>query len=69
MNKKLLIASAVAVAAYATPALADFYVVREGAGQCRVLETRPTDTKTVVVGNKVYKTRGEAQKEITTVCK
>jgi hypothetical protein len=69
MNKNLLIVSAVAVAAYASPALADFYVVREGTSQCRVVETRPTDTKTVVVGNKVYKTRDEAQKEITTVCK
>jgi len=58
------------VAAFATPALADFYVVREGStGPCRVVETRPTDTKIVVVGNKVYKTRAEAEKEVTVVCK
>ncbi|HEY7243248.1 MAG TPA: hypothetical protein VH678_05125 [Xanthobacteraceae bacterium] len=69
MKSKLLIAGALAAAAYTTPALADFYVVREGTGPCRVVETRPTDTKTIVVGNKVYKTHDEAQKQVTTVCK
>ena len=44
--------------------------MREGdAGQCRIVETRPTDTKIIVVGNKVYKTRAEAEKELTVVCK
>jgi hypothetical protein len=69
MKSKLLIAGALAAAAYTTPALADFYVVREGTGPCRVVETRPTDTKTIVVGNKVYKTHDEAQKQVTTICK
>jgi hypothetical protein len=68
--KKTLIASAIAATAFTAPALADFFVVREGpSGACRVVETRPTDTKIVVVGNKVYKTRVEAEKEITVVCK
>ena len=67
--KKMMILAALAAAAYATPALADFFIVREGTGPCRVVETRPTETKIVVVGNKVYKTRAEADKEVTTVCK
>jgi hypothetical protein len=61
---------AVATATLATPAFADFYIVREGnAGQCRVVETKPTDSKIVVIGNKVYKTRADAEKELTVVCK
>ena len=67
--KKTMVLAALLAASYAMPALADFYVVREGTGPCRVVETRPTDTKIVVVGNKVYKTREEAEKEITVVCK
>ena len=66
--KKLVLAG-VAVAAFATPALADFFIVREGTGPCRVVATRPSDTKIVVVGNKVYKTQAEADKEVAVVCK
>jgi hypothetical protein len=33
------------------------------------VETRPADTKIVVVGNKVYKVRAEAEKELAVVCK
>ena len=68
--KITLLAAAMAVTALATPALADFWVVREGpSGPCRVVETRPTDTKIVIVGDKAYKTRSEADKEIAVVCK
>jgi hypothetical protein len=68
MKKLLILAAALTVVA--TPALADFFIVREGpTGPCKVVETRPTDTKIVVVGNKVYKERSEAEKEVTVVCK
>ena len=67
--KRIILAAGVA-AVCATPALADFFIVREGpTGPCRVVETRPTDTKIVVVGNKAYKVRTEAEKEIAVVCK
>jgi hypothetical protein len=70
MKAKLLIAG-VAVAAFATPALADFWIVRDTpTAQCRIVETRPTDTKIIIVGgNKVYKTRADAEKELAVVCK
>jgi hypothetical protein len=70
MRVKLLIAG-VAVAAFATPALADFWIVRDTpTADCRIVEMRPTDTKIVIVGgNKVYKTRAEAEKEMAVVCK
>jgi hypothetical protein len=65
-----MLAAAIAATAFATPAFADFFIVREGpSGQCRVVETRPTDTKIVVVGNKAYKVRAEAEKELAVVCK
>ena len=63
--KVKLLAATVAIAAFATPALADFWIVREGpTGQCRIVDVRPTDTKIVIVGNKAYKVRDEAQKEM-----
>jgi len=70
MRAKLLIAG-VAVAALTTPALADFWIVRDTpTAQCRIVEMRPTDPKIVIVGgNKVYKTRAEAEKELVVVCK
>ena len=71
MMKKLLIGAIAAGAVIASPALAaEYYIVREGpTGTCRVVETRPTDTKIVIVGNKHYATRAEAEKEVTVACK
>jgi hypothetical protein len=68
--KVRLLAATFALAAFATPALADFWIVREGpTGPCRIVDVRPTDTKIVIVGNKAYKVRDEAQKEMAVVCK
>jgi hypothetical protein len=54
----------------ATPAFADFWIVRDRpTADCRIVETKPSDTKITIVGNKVYKTRDEATKEMTTVRK
>jgi hypothetical protein len=65
-----LVAVIAALVAFSTPALADFFIVREGpSGPCRIVETRPTDTKIIVVGNKAYKVRAEAEKELAVVCK
>jgi hypothetical protein len=69
--KKLMIAAG-ALAVFATPALADFWIVRDSAtNKCMVVDKKPTDTKVVIVGGdgKVYKTRAEADKEVTVVCK
>jgi hypothetical protein len=66
--KKLLIAT-VAVAALATPALADFYIVQDSATKrCTITESKPTTTTTTVVGGdgKVYKTRVEADNAMKT---
>jgi hypothetical protein len=67
--KTTLLAVAIAASAFATPAFAEWFIVREGTGPCRVVETRPTTTTIVVVGNKGYTTRAEADKDLTVVCK
>ena len=66
--KKLLIAS-VAVAAFATPALPDFWD-RAGCStkKCTIVEQKPTAATTTVVGGdgKVYKTKVEAENSMKT---
>jgi hypothetical protein len=70
MKVRTLLISAIAVGALSTPALADFWIVRDSpTAQCRIVETKPADTKVTIVGNTVYKTRDEASKEMVTVCK
>ena len=66
VRAKLLSATvaALGIAAIATPALADFWIVREGAtGKCMVVDRKPTDSKKIIVGGngKVYTTRAEAE--------
>lgn len=60
-----------ALVATTAPALAaEFFVVRDpDTRKCRVVETRPADTKIVVVGDKAFVTRDEAQKQIAVLCK
>jgi hypothetical protein len=70
MKTKLLIA-ATAIAAFTTPALADFWIVRDSPrADCRVVEQRPTSTTvTIVGGNKVYHSRADAERKMAVVCK
>ena len=52
------------------PAFAvEFYIVRGPDKKCKIVETRPTDKMIVVVDDKVYVTRDEAEKQLTVVCK
>ena len=70
MKTKIILAAACATGVLSTPAFADFWIVREGpSAQCKIVTSKPTDTKITIVGNTVYKTREEASKEMTTVCK
>jgi hypothetical protein len=67
--KKLIVAASL-IGFVATPALADFYIVRESpTADCKIVETKPADSKIIVIGDKVYKTRDEATKELAVVCK
>jgi hypothetical protein len=62
MRMKLLVV-ATAVAGFAIPALADFYIVQDtGTKRCTIVEQRPTTQTSVIVGDgTVYTSRTEAE--------
>ena len=61
---------AAAVVAIATPALAaEWFIVRGPDKQCRVVEKRPTEKTIVVIGDRAYVTREEADRQVKVVCK
>jgi hypothetical protein len=63
------VVATIAATMLATPVLADFFIVREGvSGPCLVVDARPTDAKTVVIGNKVYTARADAERDIPNLC-
>ena len=69
MKLKLLVGAAL-LAAFVTPAVADFYIVQDTATKkCTIVEQRPTVTTQVIVGpdGRVYKTRDEATIAMKTV--
>ena len=68
MRTKLLAALAGFVA-FATPAVADFYVVQDtSTKRCSIVEQRPTTQTSVVVGDgRVYTSRSEAENAMKTV--
>lgn len=70
MFKKIAIA-AFAVTCFGSAAIAaEYYVVREKSSQkCKVVETRPTETTWVQVGPLAFKTREEADRQLTVICK
>jgi hypothetical protein len=67
---KTISLAATTAAMLTTSALADYYVVQERAtGKCKVVETRPTETTWIQIGPLAFKTRDEAEKQITVICK
>ena len=65
----ILFITAAALSA-AVPASADYYIVRESAaGPCRIVDSRPADSKTVVGGDRYYTDRAAAEKEMPMLCK
>jgi hypothetical protein len=47
----------------------EYYVVRGPDEKCKVVETKPTDKTMVIVGDKAYVTREEAEAQVKVVCK
>ena len=66
---KYVLPVAFLIGATAPAFAAEFFIVRGPDKKCQIVEKRPTDTKVVVIGNKAYVTREEAQKELTVICK
>ena len=54
----------------ALPAFAaEFWVVRDHDKKCRIVESRPTDEKIIVLHDKAYVTREEAETHRKVLCK
>ena len=69
MLKVLGLAAAAALVSTAALA-AEYYVVQEKTTrECKVVETRPTETTWVQVGPLAFKTRDEAEKQVKVICK
>ena len=61
---------AVGVVIITAPAFAqEFFIVRGPDKTCRVVEKRPTEKTIVVIGDKAYVTREEAERQVKVVCK
>jgi hypothetical protein len=70
MIKQLLLAGAAATIVSSTAVAAEYYIVQEkSTKKCRVVNARPTETTWVQVGDIAFKTRDEADKELTLKCK
>ena len=69
MLQKLVLGIA-AFAFLTSTASADYYVVQEKATKkCKVVETRPTETTWIQVGPLAFKTKDEADKQVSVICK
>lgn len=56
--------------AVTTPVLAaEYFIVRGPDKKCKIVETRPTDKTVVVIGDRAYVTREEADRQVKVVCK
>lgn len=67
--KKVIISMALIFAATAPAFSAEYFIVRGPDKKCKVVETRPTDKTVVVVGDKAFVTRDEADRQVKVVCK
>jgi hypothetical protein len=67
MMKSILVLGALVVTT--APAFADeYYVVRGPDKECRVVETRPSDSTIVQIGPVAFATRDEAERERVVLC-
>lgn len=66
---KYVFSLGVLVALSAPAFAAEYFIVRGPDKTCKIVETRPTDKTIVVIGDKAYVTREEAEKQIRVVCK
>jgi hypothetical protein len=66
---KYVLPIALLLGATAPAFAAEYYIVRGSDKKCTIVETRPTDKTVVVIGDKAYVSREEADKQLKVVCK
>ena len=70
--KLKMLAAAIAFAAIATPAFAQFWIVRDGPiGRCVIVDREPTVGMIVIAGGQArfYSTRAEAETDAQAMCR
>jgi histidinol-phosphate/aromatic aminotransferase/cobyric acid decarboxylase-like protein len=71
--KRPLISALLAVGAAiltTAPTFADYYIMRESlTAPCKVVDSRPLDSKTIVGGDRTYTNRAAAEKQLPLLCK
>jgi hypothetical protein len=66
---KYALTAALLIGATAPAFAAEYFIVRGPNKKCQIVEKRPTEKTMVVIGDKAYVTRDEAQKQMAVVCK
>ena len=66
---KYALTAALLIGATAPAFAAEYFIVRGPDKKCQIVERRPTEKTMVVIGDKAYVTRDEAQKQMAVVCK
>jgi hypothetical protein len=70
MLKKIVLAACVGAFCSSAAMAAEYYVVQEkSTKKCKVVEARPTETTWVQIGPLAFKTRDEADRQATVLCK
>jgi hypothetical protein len=65
---KAILAGAALAAAFVSPALAEFYIVQDGGTKrCTIVEQRPAPGANVVIGDRGFGVRLEAENHMKTV--
>lgn len=68
MVQRLLLNS-VMLLAFASPALANWWIVRSADGKCLVVDVEPSGNDTAKIGKEIYQTQQQAEAQIKTLCK
>lgn len=67
---RTLIIAAAAISVTSPAFAAEYFIVRDADDkECRIVETRPTEETVIVIGDRAYVTREEAEQELAVVCK
>ena len=66
---RYVLAAALLVAVAGSAIAQEYFIVRGPDQKCRVVEKRPTEKTVVVIGDKAYVSKQEAEKQVTVVCK
>ena len=66
---KYALTAALLIGATAPAFAAEYFIVRGPNKKCQIVEKRPTEKTMVIIGDKAYVTRDEAQKQMAVVCK